>query len=35
VDIQEIKPFSNINIKTIVNDIFDYDGLSKKIIALV
>lgn len=35
VDIKEIKPFSNWYIKTIVNDIFDYEGLSKKIIDIV
>jgi 23S rRNA (uridine2552-2'-O)-methyltransferase len=35
VDIKEIKPFSNGYIKTIVNDIFDYEWLSKKIIDLV
>jgi 23S rRNA (uridine2552-2'-O)-methyltransferase len=35
VDIQEIKPLWNGNIKTIVNDIFDYEWLSKKVTNLV
>lgn len=35
VDIKEIKPFSNSNIITIVNDIFDYEWLSKKVIDIV
>jgi cell division protein FtsJ len=35
VDIQKIKPLWNANIKTIVNDIFDYEWLSQKVINLV
>lgn len=35
VDIKEIKPFSNANIITIVNDIFDYDSLSDKVVKIV
>lgn len=35
VDIKEIKPLSNENIITIVNDIFDYEWLSKKVIEII